>query len=192
MSGAWEKALDFTLAYEGGYAFDPADRGGETFRGISRRAWPDWDGWRVVDTVKAAHPQDFKTVLLRDEDLRARAVSFYRARFWDPIHGDELPGKLAAAVFDMAVHSGVKTAVRVLQIALGGLTVDGEIGPKTIKRAYERGEAGLEDFLMERGRFLLEVMFKDEGQRVWARNWFRRLFRMANLVLEGPGVEFAV
>lgn len=187
---AWDKALEFTLAYEGGYAFDPADRGGETFRGISRRAWPEWDGWQVVDTVKAAHPQDFKTILLKDEDLRARAVAFYRENFWNPIHGDELPGKVAAALFDMAVHSGAKTAIRQLQSILPGVTVDGEIGPETVKAVHDAGEGGLISFLASRARFLSNVMAQSPDQKVWIFNWFRRLFKLADMVLEGPGIEF--
>lgn len=189
MIGAWEKALNFTLAYEGGYANAPEDRGGETFRGISRRAWPNWDGWPVVDTVKSAHPTDFRAVLLRDEDLKARAVAFYRANFWDPVHGEELPGKVAAAVFDMAAHSGARTAVRLLQATLG-VTADGDAGPKTIQAAHERGEGGLEDYLAARAKFLHDIMDKSPDQKAWAMNWFRRLFRLANLVLEGEGVEF--
>jgi lysozyme family protein len=188
---AWDKALEFTLAYEGGYVFDPADRGGETFRGISRKAWPTWEGWAIVDRVKSAHPEDFKAVLLQDQDLRGRAVRFYRENFWDPVHGDELPGKVAAAVFDMAVHSGVKTAIRALQSCLPGVVVDGEVGSQTVKAVFAAGEAGLVDFLAARATFLNGIMVSSPDQKVWARNWFKRLFKLSNLVLEGPGIEFS-
>lgn len=186
---SWKKALDFTLEYEGGYANSPIDRGGETFRGVARKFWPDWEGWAIIDRVKAAHPADFRGVLLRDEDLKARVISFYRTNFWEEIHGDELPGKVAVAAFDMAGHSGSKRAARALQTALG-VTVDGILGPKSIKAAFDRGEDGLEDFIVERQRFLIEIMLNDPTQRGWAKNWLKRCVRLCNLVLEGPGVEF--
>lgn len=187
---SWNRALYFTLAYEGGYADAPEDRGGETFRGISRRAWPDWEGWAVVDVVKAAHPTDFRAVLLQDQDLLARATRFYRERFWDAVGCDQLPGKVAAATFDCAVHSGAKTAVRLLQIALDQVS-DGALGPKTVKAVFDAGEDGLVDFLAERARYLNTIIVNDPAQKVWARNWYKRLFKLADLVLEGPGVEFA-
>lgn len=40
------------LGHEGGYANHPADKGGETYRGISRKANPDWVGWKYIDEVK--------------------------------------------------------------------------------------------------------------------------------------------
>lgn len=49
---------DFKTAYkkieaaEGGYCFDPDDAGGETYKGISRRANPNWNGWISIDAIK--------------------------------------------------------------------------------------------------------------------------------------------
>ena len=60
---------DFRLAYkkieaaEGGYVNDPDDKGGETYKGISRKANPDWDGWISIDQIKKAHPTTFKNIL---------------------------------------------------------------------------------------------------------------------------------
>ena len=39
----FERAIDKTLAWEGGYVNDPKDPGGETKYGISKRAHPDVD-----------------------------------------------------------------------------------------------------------------------------------------------------
>jgi type VI secretion system secreted protein VgrG len=36
------KAFNTTMTFEGGYANDPDDAGGETYMGISRRYHPDW------------------------------------------------------------------------------------------------------------------------------------------------------
>ena len=95
---AWKKAIDFTLGYEGGYVNSPLDRGGETFRGISRKNWPEWEGWKTVDDIKVARADTFKIVLMEDADLLFKVMEFYRQKFWNEVHGDELPPKVAAAI----------------------------------------------------------------------------------------------
>ena len=44
----FKKAYDKTMGHEGGYVHDPDDAGGETYKGISRRYHPGWEGWKVV------------------------------------------------------------------------------------------------------------------------------------------------
>jgi lysozyme family protein len=186
---AWDIGIDFVLYYEGGYDNDPNDRGGETFRGVSRVNWPKWEGWLIIDNVKASLPTTFKSALMNDADLKSRAVEFYRKNFWDQIHGDELPGKLAVAVLDMAVHSGPRPAARLLQTVLN-MEVDGDIGPKTVAAAHMGSESTLIAYLAARAVFLHNLMANDKTQSGWALNWFKRLFKLAALVLEGEGVEF--
>lgn len=178
----WRKALDFTLNYEGGWVNDPHDAGGETFRGISRRNWPSWAGWSRIDALKAL--PNFPATANGDNELEPLVEQFYQTEFWVKVHGDELPEKMAVAVFDFAVNSGTVTACRMLQVALG-VQVDGVIGPRTVKAAYDGGEAAIVEFMARRAKFLHEIMDKDPGQAVWAMNWFRRIFKLANVVLEG-------
>jgi lysozyme family protein len=179
---AWEMALGFTLAYEGGWVNAPNDRGGETYRGISRVNWPNWPGWELIDEEKVR--EGFPGRLVGMSSLAELVIGFYQVNFWDPLHGDELPIKMAVALFDFAVNSGVARAVRTMQIVLGA-TVDGVLGPKTIKAAHDAGENGVVELLARRAKFLHEIMDNDPTQKVWAMNWFRRLFRLANVVLEG-------
>ena len=40
------------MEHEGGYVDDRDDRGGETYRGISRNNFPDWKGWKKIDGFK--------------------------------------------------------------------------------------------------------------------------------------------
>jgi lysozyme family protein len=179
---AWNEAFAFTLDYEGGWADNPNDRGGETYRGISRKNWPNWEGWETID---AEHVREgFPSMLYSNVILAELVRQFYLKNFWAPICGDQLPRKMAIAAFDCAVNSGVGRAVRLMQIALG-VTADGNIGPVTIKAAFDRGESGVIEFLARRAKFLHEIMDNDPTQKVWAMNWFRRLFKLANLVLEG-------
>lgn len=44
-----QRALKYTGQNEGGYINDIADKGKETFKGLSRNANPDWEGWNKID-----------------------------------------------------------------------------------------------------------------------------------------------
>ena len=112
-SVAFRRALDFTLAQEGGYVHDPADPGGETKFGISKRAYPD------VEIAQLT---------------RADAAAIYHRDYWMPLRGDDLPPLTALVLFDWAVHSGVQMVTHALQKQVGGLTVDGVAGPLTVTR----------------------------------------------------------
>lgn len=179
---AKDVALGFTLGYEGGWVDDPADRGGETYRGISRKHWPHWLGWEIIDAEKKL--EEFPGRLVGNQDLAILVLEFYEKNFWEAIHGEELPEKMAVALFDFAVNSGPVTAIRIMQIVLR-VFVDGEVGAKTVKAAHDAGENAVVELLARRANFLHEIMVTDPSQTKWAMNWFRRLFRLSNIVLEG-------
>jgi len=85
----FERAMEFVFRWEGGYVFDPADPGGETHWGISRRAYPMLD---IKDLTK----DDAKDI--------------YRSRYWDRAGCGELLWPLNMVVFDTAVNMGVSRA----------------------------------------------------------------------------------
>ena len=76
----FEKALLKTSAHEGGYVNDPTDRGGETYRGISRKFYPDWPGWEVVDDALAQGRE------VPNMDLLVQR--FYKKNYWDVFGGN--------------------------------------------------------------------------------------------------------
>jgi len=109
MTARFDDIIGRVLASEGGYVWNPADPGGETNFGISRRAYP----W------------------LNIKDLtREAAVEIYRRDFWSRVGGESLPDALAFQVLDAAVNHGVGNASRWLQRA-AGVAEDGVIGPVT-------------------------------------------------------------
>ena len=81
---------------EGGYVNDPADPGGETKFGISKRSYPNVD-------IATLTLEQAKAIYMRD--------------FWAPL-GDA-DGAVKFQVFDFAVNSGIQTAIRKLQSAIG-------------------------------------------------------------------------
>lgn len=106
----WDYAFQVLMDNEGGYVNDPKDLGGETKYGISKKAYPDLD---------------IKNLTI------AQAMEIYRKDYWDRCKCDYIPDALSVAVFDFAVNSGIKTAIKKLQIALG-VTADGIIGNQTV------------------------------------------------------------
>lgn len=105
-------SLDFDTAFarlldnEGGYVNDPKDPGGETKWGISKRSYPGVD-------IANLTQQGAKDIYLRD--------------FWLPL-GAATPPAIKFQVFDFAVNSGISTALRKLQLAVG-VADDGHWGP---------------------------------------------------------------
>ncbi len=110
---SWSVAIDFVLRHEGGYANDPADLGGETYRGISRRFHPGWSGWSFIDARK---PIEIGTIFL---ELDQQVRDWFYNEFWVAVRGPEIPGSLAICLFDFAVLSGPEDAITFLQREVG-------------------------------------------------------------------------
>ncbi len=170
---AFDRALRRTLDWEGGYAADPDDPGGETWQGISRRYHPAWPGWALVDTG------------VRDVARLASLVrAFYRQQYWQPLRGDEWPRQRPAeATFDGAVHGGLQTAVRRLQRALNlcgaspALQIDGRMGARTLAAlAAVKDEAELLCAVqMLRAADLLRQAETHPEVGKYLRGWMRRV-----------------
>jgi lysozyme family protein len=109
----FDDAFMAVIGAEGGYVNHPADPGGETMYGISKRSYPN---------------EDIKNLTL------ARAKEIYKKDYWDAIKGDQLPYAVARLVFDCAVNMGVKTAIIIMQKCLG-VSTDGLIGNVTLATA---------------------------------------------------------
>lgn len=76
---------------DGAYTNDPADPGGETKFGISKRAHPK---------------EDIKNMTL------ARAYEIYKAEYWDACKLDGVDFPIACVMFDTAVNLGVSKALK--------------------------------------------------------------------------------
>lgn len=107
----FDQAFERLIGHEGGYVNDSRDPGGETKYGISRRSYPGED-------IAGMTLERAKTIYLRD--------------FWGPAGCDAAPDAVKFDLFDMAVNSGVRAAVRTLQKVVGE-TQDGIIGPRTLQ-----------------------------------------------------------
>jgi len=152
------RCLATTLEFEGGYSNHPADPGGSTNMGITRKVLAEWRG----SAVSAA---DVRAL------LRTEAAAIYRRRYWELCACDELPGGVDLVVFDYAVNSGVSRAVRALQQAVG-VPVDGIAGHRTVAAARSADpRAVVADISARRRGFLRQLRVFT----VFGRGWLRRI-----------------
>lgn len=144
----FDTAFDRLIAHEGGYVNNPADPGGETNWGISKRSYPDVD-------IKN---------LTRDQ-----AKAIYRRDFWEPL-GDAHPA-IKFQVFDFAVNSGIQTAIRKLQAAIK-VPDDGHWGPRS---ASTLAAMDLNDVLMRFAAQRLRFMASLTAWQTFGRGWANRI-----------------
>ena len=185
----FNEALNIVLSHEGGYANVTGDRGGETYRGISRVNWPNWPGWQIVDQNKPLkNNQIIKNTLLDN------LVSiFYKIQFWDAIKADKLPSSIRPLAFDFAVNSGITTAIRSLQKVLVDTTgkkilIDGRIGPQTIALANKvQPKVLFDNYKQARLEFYSNIVINNPGQKKFLKGWLNRLnsFQYTTVITTG-------
>lgn len=156
----FEKALKFTLQWEGGYSNHEADKGGATMQGITQL---NYHRYLTGRGIAPRSVREIKPTEVRD---------IYCQMFWNPIHASALPPKLGIAYFDWAVNTGPTRAVKHLQACLG-VKADGEIGPITLKAMAGAKSEVLTCFLARREAFYREI---GQGkQKVFLKGWMNRL-----------------
>lgn len=106
----FDQAFERLIGHEGGYVNHPQDPGGETNFGITKRSYP-------AEDIRGMTLERAKAIYLRD--------------FWQAAGCDYVPPAARFSLFDMAVNSGVRQAIRTLQRAIGA-DDDGVIGPRTL------------------------------------------------------------
>lgn len=162
MSETFNAAVNWLLGpdVEGTHSDDAADRGGDTWYGISRVANPDMP-WPPT---------------------RDQAIERYRERYWNACRCDELPPIIAVAVFDAAVQHDPKDAIRFLQRTIR-VTIDGIIGTETIAHSAWADGNTLANFLSYRSLHYTKLTREDRAQMRFARGWARRLFLLQQFAL---------
>lgn len=151
-----------TIEHEGGYVNHPNDKGGCTKYGI---------------TLPTLQKHQFSATC---EDILnlpiEHAVSIYKLDYAEPfLFIEENP--LFSFMFNAAVQHGTKTAVRMLQAAVGVAT-DGRIGPVTrqavILAHHENPSGLLARITALRLRYYADIL-QNPKQLVFARGWLRRI-----------------
>lgn len=151
----FDKAVEFILAMEGGYANDPHDPGGRTKYGISQRSYPNLD-------IEGLTVDDAKAIYYRDYWLGSGAKLA------------DISPELAMIMFDTAVNMGTSTAIRFLQRVLH-VKEDGIFGPVT-KNALETADINstIDWYMTNRMLRYTEL----EGWPRYRRGWTKRLMSL--------------
>lgn len=108
---------------EGGYVNDKDDAGGETYRGISRKYNPTWQGWTMIDSYKKHYTvgsKKFKSKLDNDVQLQKLVWEKYKIGYWDVFELDDFNSqRVAEQLFDTNVNCGQVAAIKMAQRVLG-------------------------------------------------------------------------
>ena len=168
MQNNFQKALDLVLKEEGGFTTDvrddgnklPDGRAGSTNLGVTQANWETYVG----------HPVTWN-------DMRALTPTivapFYKRKYWDMVHGDDLPNGVDYMAFDFAVNAGPGRAIKLLQEALG-VAQDGTIGPMTLSAIH----AVPPKQLIDRYSDAKEAWYKSLHNATYEKGWLNRVARV--------------
>lgn len=158
MKANFDRCLTMVLAHEGGFVDHPADPGGMTNLGITRKTLECYVDHDVTEAdMRALTP--------------AKVAPIYKTRYWDEIRGDQLPSGMDHALFDFAVNSGPARAVMTLQNTLD-IPADGRVGPRTLKAlAMKPIDEAIADLCNAR----LEFLSRLKTYKTFGRGWVRRV-----------------
>lgn len=138
MRGNFDRAFKYTVGHEGGYGNDRRDRGNWS-TGIIGQG-------QLLGTKYGISGMSYPHLDIKNLTLD-QAKEIYRRDFWRAVKGDDLPPGLDLVVWDAAVNSGAGRAIRWLQTAIGGVRVDGLLGPDTLEALEARWAENWEDVL---------------------------------------------
>ncbi|WP_155300974.1 glycoside hydrolase family 108 protein [Deinococcus kurensis] len=145
MTTDFERAHQFTQAWEGGYVNHPADKGGPTNLGVTQAVWEAWCRERGLP-VK---PMKFLTI--------PDVLPLYEARYWRGVA--HLPWPLNAVAYDLAVNHGPGN-LRLMLADVG----DAGTPHERAARLIDRREA-----------FFRGIVKARPNQKVFLKGWLRRV-----------------
>lgn len=165
MNDSFDTAMKFVLRWEAGYSNHPADKGGETNRGITSAVYMAYRQRRGLPLRSVR--------LISDAEVR----EIYRIQYWDAAGTSLLPPLLALCHFDWAVNSGTDRAIKTLQQAIG-VAQDGIIGPQTKQALSAALTLHQERWLCDRYNALREAKYRRWAvgdQAEFLKGWLNRL-----------------
>ena len=165
-----KKIINNISRTEGGYVDHPADRGGPTKYGITKKSLSNHLA-RYVD----------------DSDVRqltkSEAYDIYEQHYYHYPKIDQLPQQLHYIMLDMSVNHGPRRAIKLLQHELLDKEysvgkVDGIIGKKTIKASEKAvkklGDELINQLIERRLLFYRSIIQHNPSQKVFWTGWMNR------------------
>lgn len=123
----------------------------ESYAGIVRTSYPDWQGWRIIDNTK--RNAEFSKALQENKELKKHVETYYR-RLYDDLKIERINyNPLALELFEGGAKLGRRLAVRMLEDAANIVTVNfvknypvpitGEMSERLIERVNGCGNEGV-------------------------------------------------
>lgn len=182
----FKTAYKITMAHEGGYANNPNDSGGETWKGIARKKHPDWPYWATIDHYK--QKPDFPANLVDAPGLQQGVELFYKIKFWDYLKLDQIGNqKIANELFDTAVNMGQGIAALFIQRSLNvsnrngkdypDLQIDGNVGSITVNAVnnHPRPDQLLKLLNTLQGAKYIGICEANPSQEIFLNSWLSRV-----------------
>ena len=187
---------DFLISYkkamkvEGGWADDPDDSGGQTWRGISRKNHPYWEGWSIIDwaLVNLKDKQKFESFLAKNNELQSMVLDFYKKVFWDRMQLDRVQNQsICDELFEAGINMNHEVVVEFLQMALNAtnrngrdypdIDEDGKMGPKTLSvlNEHPRPAQVLKLLNCQQGVYYMNITRKKPSQEKFMTSWLSRV-----------------
>lgn len=170
------KALEFVLPNEGGYSNNPADKGGETMRGI---------------TEATARAYGY-TGNMADLPLSV-TTQIYGSEYWPGLESVTSQA-VASKIMDLRVNFGVSGGNRIAQEAVNQVVeppvaVDGRWGPDTLDAV---NSADPKDYLQALADMASShyrgIVAEDPSQGQFLTGWLKRAAKVPGLVAGGVGL----
>lgn len=176
--GNFPACLKITLVHEGGWADHPRDPGGATMRGVTLATYRQYK--------PGANKADLRAI------SNVEIQNIYRAGYWKPMRGDDLPAGVDLASFDYAVNSGPSRSARHLQSVVGA-KVDGKVGPNTVAAVEKRSpSATVKALCKKRMGFLRGLSTFSTFGRGWSRRVAEIEAKGVQMALSGQGVGHVI
>ncbi len=156
--------IDRVITREGGFVNDPSDAGGATNFGITIATLQEW-------RRKPTSVEDVRNLTVEE------AREIYRTRYFIATGFDQVRDpQVQEFLFDFAVNSGERAAVRALQRCIG-VNDDGAFGPISSAALSGIHNLGMLFYKLkcERYELLLRYVGMDARQAIYANGWSNRL-----------------
>lgn len=161
MNDAIESLISKVIEREGGYVNHPNDHGGPTNWGITQATLAAWRKQPVTA---------FQVQTLSQTEAR----HIYRDQYFRGLEDVTNP-EVLEFLFDYAMNSGTRRAVKALQTVLG-VTADGEFGPISKAALAKVDQATLYwPLVCERLDNFMRIAARDPSQVVFLEGWANRV-----------------
>ncbi len=172
------KLVPFILAAEGGYVNNPADKGGETNKGIT------WNSWVSFFGDASASRHRFRAMQADDW------TQLFKACYWDKCLADQVADQcIANTIADWVWCSGQHFPELDIQKLINTifnkhLAEDSVFGPATIETLNSCDAGSLYESLIERRRqYCFDIISfaqakNDHSQDVFLDGWLNRIYNL--------------